>query len=141
MQFDQLIEYNMRNLFVEKLYTKYGGQTISRLYNIEIEHISEAMVRSFILFVFIVCKVQGYRNMLKLSCRPFAFTSYKDFFKKQKEVWNQSPCPIFCMVFQEKYLSYYILLTDQIPLSGCFYIIGYWIICVLQLFVNQIVTS
>ena len=57
MQFDQLIEYNMRNLFVEKLYTKYGGQTISRLYNIEIEHISEAMVRSFILFVFIICKV------------------------------------------------------------------------------------
>ena len=57
MQFDQLIEYNMRNLFVEKLYTKYGGQTISRLYNNEIEHISEAMVRSFILFVFIVCKV------------------------------------------------------------------------------------
>ena len=57
MQFDQLIEYNMRNLFVEKLCTKCGEQTIPRHYNIEIEHISEAMVESFILFVFIVCKV------------------------------------------------------------------------------------
>ena len=57
MQFDQLIEYNMRNLFVEKLCTKCGEQTIPRHYNIEIEHISEAMFESFILFVFIVCKV------------------------------------------------------------------------------------
>ena len=27
------------------------------------------------VFVFIVCQVEGYRNVLKLSCRPFAFTS------------------------------------------------------------------
>ena len=29
VKFDQLIEYNIRNIFVEKLYTKYGGETIS----------------------------------------------------------------------------------------------------------------
>ena len=29
-QFGQLIEYNMRNTFVEKSYTKYGGETIPR---------------------------------------------------------------------------------------------------------------
>ena len=30
MKFGQLIEYNMRNIFVEKLYTKCAGETIPR---------------------------------------------------------------------------------------------------------------
>ena len=30
MKFDQLIEYNMRNIFLEKSYTKCGGKTIPR---------------------------------------------------------------------------------------------------------------
>ena len=30
MKFDQLIEYNTRKIFVEKLYTKYAGETIPR---------------------------------------------------------------------------------------------------------------
>ena len=28
MKFSQLIEYNMRKIFLEKLYTKCGGETI-----------------------------------------------------------------------------------------------------------------
>ena len=35
-------------------------------------------------FGFIVCQVEGYQNMFKLSCRPLAFTSYKVFKKKTK---------------------------------------------------------
>ena len=31
MKFGQLIEYNMRNIFVEKSYTKCAAETISRL--------------------------------------------------------------------------------------------------------------
>ena len=30
MKFDQLIEYKMRNTFVEKSYTKFAGETIHR---------------------------------------------------------------------------------------------------------------
>ena len=37
MKFGQLIEYNMRNIFLDKLYIKYGGETI-------IEYISKSMV-------------------------------------------------------------------------------------------------
>ena len=33
MKFGQLIEYNMRNTFVEKSYTKYGGETIPRSFS------------------------------------------------------------------------------------------------------------
>ena len=30
MKFGQFIEYSMRSIFVEKSYTKYAGETISR---------------------------------------------------------------------------------------------------------------
>ena len=30
IKFGQLIEYNMKNIFVEKSYTKYAGETIPR---------------------------------------------------------------------------------------------------------------
>ena len=30
MKFNQLIEYNMRNIFLEKSYMKYGGETIPK---------------------------------------------------------------------------------------------------------------
>ena len=32
-----------------------------------------------------VCQVEGYRNVLKLSCRPLAFVLYKAFLKKNKK--------------------------------------------------------
>ena len=40
MKFGQLIEYNMRNIFLEKLYTKCGGKAIPRLF----KHISGSVV-------------------------------------------------------------------------------------------------
>ena len=78
----------MRNIFLEKSYTKYGGETGPRLFSekIEIAHISGSVVESFIQFVFIICQVEGYQNILKLSCTPLVFTSYKAFFRKQREV-------------------------------------------------------
>ena len=33
MKSGQLIEYNMRNVFLEKSYTKYGGETSPRLFS------------------------------------------------------------------------------------------------------------
>ena len=33
MKLGQLIEYNMRNIFLEKSYTKYGGETIPRSFS------------------------------------------------------------------------------------------------------------
>ena len=64
----------------------------------------------FLKFVFIVCQAEGYRNILKLSCRPFAFTSYKDILKNKKRILELSPWFLFCMIFEEKCLRY--LLTD-----------------------------
>ena len=33
MKSGELIEYNMRNIFVEKTYTKFGGETILRSFS------------------------------------------------------------------------------------------------------------
>ena len=45
------------------------------------------------------------------------------------------------MIFLEQCFSYYTLLTDQILVPYCLYFLRYSAICVLQLFVNQVVTS
>ena len=57
-----------------------------------------------------VCQVESYQNVLKLSCRSLAFISYKSVFKKKRSGTILSVS--FCMIFKEKYFSCYILLTD-----------------------------
>ena len=56
MKFDQLMEYAMRNIFLEKSYAKCVGETIPRPFSkkIKIEHIAGSIVQSFIQFIFIV---------------------------------------------------------------------------------------
>ena len=49
-------------------------------------HISGSTVESFLQFVFILWQAKGHRNMLKLSCRPFAFILYKAFSKNRKSL-------------------------------------------------------
>ena len=49
--------------------------------------------------------------------------------------------PNFGMIFQQKSLSCFILSTYQILLSDCLYFLRYWAICVLQLSVDQVLTS
>ena len=62
MKFGQLVEYKTRNTFLEKRYTKC----------------------EFIQIVFVMCQVEDYRKILKLSCRPLAFISNKAFLKIKK---------------------------------------------------------
>ena len=37
---------------------------------------------------------------------------------------------ILCMIFWDKYFSFYLLLTDQMLLSDCLYFLRYWIIII-----------
>ena len=76
MKFGQLIECSMRNIFLEKLYTKCGGETSARPFSEKLKLSISLDQYSKAEFVFIVCQVEGYRNILKQTCRPFAFTSY-----------------------------------------------------------------
>ena len=55
-------------------------------------------------FVLIICQVEDYRNILKLSYRPLAFTSYKVFLKNKKRSWISLPV-LFSALFLEKNIS------------------------------------
>ena len=92
---------------------------------IEIEHISYHSL--LLLYV----QVDRYGNILKLRCSPLTFTSYKAFPKNKKRSGTSLPASFFCMIFEEKYFSRYILLTDQISLSNSLYFLKYWAIFVL----------
>ena len=88
IKFGQLIEYNMRNIFLEKSYTKCGRKTISRPFS---KKSKLSFILKFYIFVSIVCQVEDYRKCLKLSCIPLAFTSYKAFLKNKKRSRTSLP--------------------------------------------------
>ena len=143
MKFGQLIEYNMRNIFHKKSYTKFSRETIQYpfLKNQNWAYLW-IYILNFIYFVSIVFQVEDYQKWLKLSYRPFAFTSYKTFLKKTKRGLELVYLPHFLRDFRrKKYYCCYILLPDQISMSGCLHFVRYWAICILYLFVNQDVTS
>ena len=60
-------------------------------------------------------QVEDYQIVLKQRANHLLLFHIKLLWKL-KEVWNYSPCLIFCMIFVEKYFSGYILSTDQILL-------------------------
>ena len=74
----------MKNIFLEKPYTKCGGETSSRpiskklklSMNLSLDQQSEHLY-SFLLFY---VKIEDYQNILK----PLAFTSYEAFWKNKK---------------------------------------------------------
>ena len=60
MKFGQLIEYDMRNIFLEKSYTKSGGETSPTPFSekSKIERISGSIVKSFMLFVLLYAELR-----------------------------------------------------------------------------------
>ena len=72
----------MKNTFLEKSHIKCGRETIPRPFSKKSRlSIFLDQCSKILYFVLIVCQVQDYRKRLKLSCRPFAFISYKAFLK------------------------------------------------------------
>ena len=70
MKLGQLIEHNIRNIFLQKSYTICVGKTSPKPFSkkIKIEHISRSTVWNFIQFTFIVCQVKPYQNIMKTIC-------------------------------------------------------------------------
>ena len=117
----------MRNIFLEKPYIKCGGETIPRPFSKKSKlGISLDQYSKVLYSFFVVCQVEDYRNVLELSCKPLAYTSYKAFLKNKKRSGTNLPAS-FSAWFLEKNISL------------AFF--RYWARFVLQLFVNQVVTS
>ena len=73
MNLGQLIEYNIRNSFLEKSHTKCGGKTSSRLFSNKSKlNISlDQQCKSFMQFAFIVIQVVGNKVKGRISERVF----------------------------------------------------------------------
>ena len=110
MKLAQLIGYNMRNIFVEKWYTKCGREAIpwpfSKKWKLSIS--LDQYSKVFLYFVLVVCHVEDYWKWLKLSCISFAVTSYKAFLKNKKRSETSLP-DLFSAWFLKKNISAVIL--------------------------------
>ena len=107
MKSGHLIEYNMKNVFLEKSFTKCGGETIPTPFS-KISKFLISLDQWSIQFVFIECQLEGYGNILKLTCRPLAFTSYKASLKNKKRS-GTSFLATFSAWFMKKNISLVIL--------------------------------
>ena len=78
IKFGQLIDCNIRNIFLEKSFRGCGRETSSRTFteklklSISLDQYSKVLYRLLLLYG----KLRAYQNILKLNCRPTAFTSY-----------------------------------------------------------------
>ena len=78
MKFGQLIEYNLRNIFHEKLYTKCDGEATHRSFSkksklsVSLDQQSKTLHNLFLMYAKL-------RTILKLNCRPLNLTSNKLF--------------------------------------------------------------
>ena len=110
MKFGQLIEYkwelfllkNHTQNMVEKLFPDplLKNQNWTYLWTwssiISIIRIISIIIISlkFYTLCFIVCQVEGYQHILKLSCKPLAFTSYKAYLKNKKRPGTSLPASV-----------------------------------------------
>ena len=122
-----------------KIWLKNYCQTL--FLKIKTKHIFELTVWTYRQFAFILCPSWGLPKYIETKVLTTCFTSYKAVFKKQKEVWNYSPCLIFCIIFQEKFFPCYILLPDQISLSDymrnkCIIIICFQVVDAIKFEIN-----
>ena len=100
MKFGQLID-NMINIFLEKSYTKCGGETIPKTFtekskfSISLDQLSKVLYCLFLLHV----QAQGYRDVMTLRCRPLAFTSFEAFSKNKKRSGTSFPASFSAQFF------------------------------------------
>ena len=77
MKFGQLVEYNMRSVFLEKSYTKYGEETSPRPFSGRLKlSIALDQQPKVLHSLFLFNPKLRAIEILKLSYRPLAFTSY-----------------------------------------------------------------
>ena len=142
MKFGQLIEYNKRNIFLQKLCRKWGRETSSRPLFIFWKSLiwgeSKWSAASF-RYISIALNLPNSKSKLykSLGYWPRDMLSFN--FSEKGLGWVSQPH--FVYDFSRKMSPMLHSITDQISLSDCLYFSRCWAICVLQLFVNQPVTS
>ena len=122
----------MRNIFLEKSYTKCGGGTILRPFfkksklSISLDQYSKILY----VLVFIACY---YQKWLKLSCRSLAFTSSKVFLKNKKRSGTSLPALFSAWVLKKKveffFVIFFYLTKFQCLVAFTSWDIGQYVYC------------
>ena len=129
MKFDQSMEYNMRNIFLKN----HAKNVVGKLFLdpfLKKQHWAYFLINSLKSYkvCFYCMLIWGLSIHIKNKLQTTCFYLIQSFFfMKVKEVWTWSPCLIFCMIFEEKYFSCYILLLY----SRCLHCVRYLVIYVL----------
>ena len=114
MKFGHSIECNLRNIFLEKWYTKCAGETSPRPFS---EQLKLGIFLDQLFKVYTVCfHCMASWELLKYTETKLLtmFLPHIKLFKKMRRALELSPCLIFCIILKEKYLSCYTRLIDQI---------------------------
>ena len=123
----------MRNIFLEKSCTKCDWETSPRLLskNLKFNISLDNSLKCYTVYFYCMASWR-LSKYIETKLQTSWFHLILSFFIKWKEVWNQYPCLIFHIIFEENYFSCYILLIDQVSFSGClyFYFVRYFAICV-----------
>ena len=131
MKFGQLIEYNMRNIFfknhTQNVVDKLFPDPFLKNKNWSYLWMNSLTFYRVCFYCIWSCRLSIY--VLKLSCAPLTFTSIITFLKSKNRSGTSLPASYSAWFLKSKYLSCYILLTDKISLSGCYYFVRYWAIC------------
>ena len=143
MTFVQLIKYNMRNICLQKSSKIEAGKLVPEpfsffkkaLYKVK----TSGKYLNFNIFWQTTTQPHNKNRLyVKFQAVDSDICCFVIFYKRVQE---QPLHHILRMIFKKRYFSFYILLSDQISLSGSIYLLRYWTIYVLQLFVVQSVTT
>ena len=143
MKTGQPLEYNLRNVFLEKSYTKCGGKTIPRpfskksILSIFLDQYSKSLYFLFLLFA----KLKTIESDWNKTANPLLLPHIKLKKKKKNRGLELVSLPHFLHDFQRKiFLLLYSIAWPNfnvwLPLF-----VRYCAICVSSLFVNQVVMS
>ena len=136
------IKYNKTNIFFSKITQKMGEEDQLETSFCFFKKALYEVKASDLQLSFNIFRHPSTWPTIKPNCIKLQTTDPEicSIFVFQKRVWEQYLQHILCKIFQENGFSYYILLTNQTSLHCCLYLLRHWSICVLQLFVNQVIT-
>ena len=100
MKFDQLMEYNMRNIFIGKSYTKNVVEILNMFLN------QWAKVSYSLHLFYASCGLSKYIETKRvITCFYLTWHLFK---KKKKRSLDYPPCLTLCMIFEGTCFSYYL---------------------------------
>ena len=124
MKCGQFIVYNMRKIFLQKSFTKYGGETSPRLFQIP--------SLKFYTVCFYWMSSWGLLKYIETKVQSTCFDLILIFFKKTKRGLELvSMVPHFLHNFGRQTFALFSSINWPTFISGCLYFVKYWAICLL----------